>query len=186
MNLPNIITVLRFLLVPVTINALLDGQMGLALACFVVAGVSDGIDGWIARRFNMRTELGAYLDPLADKLLLVSVFVVLGFMGELPQWLVIASVSRDALIIGGVTLAAVMGHPVAMHPLMVSKANTVAQIALASLVLFELTFSPGPDWLRSGLVVVAALLTAASAAAYLIGWFRHMGGYGTQGTIDGK
>ena len=178
MNIPNIITVIRFLLVPVTVNALLDGQMALALAAFLVAGISDGIDGWIARRFHMHTELGAYLDPLADKVLLVSVFVVLGFMGELPKWLVIATVSRDALIVGAVTLSAVMANPVAMRPLMVSKANTVAQIALASVVLFELAVVPGPDWLRPGLVVLAALLTGASATAYLFSWFRHMGGHG--------
>ena len=178
MNIPNIITVIRFLLVPVTVNALLDGQMGLAFAAFLVAGISDGIDGWIARRFNMHTELGAYLDPLADKVLLVSVFVMLGFMGELPKWLVIATVSRDALIVGGVTLSAIMGNPVAMRPLMVSKMNTVAQIVLAATVLFELAVTPGPDWLRPGLVVVAALLTGASAAAYLFTWFRHMGGHG--------
>ena len=95
MTIPNLITILRFLLVPGVVFALLTDKMGWALAGFLVAGISDGIDGFIARQFNQRTELGAYLDPMADKVLLASVFVVLGYMGELPLWLVIAAVSRD-------------------------------------------------------------------------------------------
>ena len=100
MTIPNVITLLRFFLGPGVVFALLSGRMEWALAGFVIAGVSDGVDGFIARQFNQRSVLGAYLDPMADKLLLVSVFVVLGLMGNLPLWLVIAAVSRDALIIG--------------------------------------------------------------------------------------
>ena len=107
MTIPNLISILRLLLVPIVIWALLDGQVGWALGLFVLAGVSDGIDGFIARHFNQRSKLGAYLDPMADKLLLVSVFVVLGYMGELPLWLVIAAVSRDALIVSAVMLSTV-------------------------------------------------------------------------------
>lgn len=172
------ITILRFLLVPGVVFALLTGRMEWAFAGFVVAGVSDAIDGFIARQFNQRSELGAYLDPMADKLLLVSVFVVFGFMGELPLWLVIAAVSRDALIICAVLLSTVMGNPVAMKPLFVSKANTAAQIVLAAVVLAELAFQFefGPG--RVVLIVVCGLLTVASAAAYLVAWLRHMNGYG--------
>ncbi|MCB1427189.1 MAG: CDP-alcohol phosphatidyltransferase family protein [Zhengella sp.] len=180
MTIPNIITVLRFLLVPFIINAMLEGEMMLALAGFVLAGISDGVDGFIARHFDQRSELGAYLDPLADKLLLVSVFVVLGFIGELPQWLVIGIVSRDAMIVGAVTLSAVMGHPVQVKPLFVSKANTLAQILLAIVALGEMAFAPGPEWLRSGLITVTALLTGASAAAYLFTWLQHMSGNGAR------
>ena len=92
MTVANLITILRFLLVPVVVLALLQSRVDWALAGFLVAGISDGVDGFVARQFDQRSELGAYLDPMADKLLLVSVFVVLGYMGELPLWLVIAAV----------------------------------------------------------------------------------------------
>ncbi|EKF42871.1 CDP-alcohol phosphatidyltransferase [Nitratireductor indicus C115] len=177
MTIPNIITLLRFLLVPGVIFALLKGEFGWAFAGFLIAGISDGVDGFIARHFDQRTELGAYLDPIADKLLLVSVFVVLGYMAVLPLWLVIAVVSRDALIVGGVLLANVMGNPVAMKPLLVSKANTLVQILLALLVLAELTFAYNSGSVRLALIVATGLLTVASGAAYLVSWIKHMGGY---------
>ncbi|QDZ00980.1 CDP-alcohol phosphatidyltransferase family protein [Nitratireductor mangrovi] len=178
MTIPNIITILRFFLVPAVVFALLTGEMGWALAGFLVAGISDGVDGFIARHFDQRSELGAYLDPMADKLLLVSVFVVLGFMGELPLWLVIAAVSRDALIVAAVLLSTIMGNPVEVKPLFVSKANTAVQIVLAALVLAELAFALHFGPARWVLVIVSGLLTAASAAAYLVAWLRHMNGYG--------
>jgi len=178
LTIANLITILRFLLVPVIVLALLQSRMDWALAGFVIAGVSDGVDGFVARQFNQRSELGAYLDPMADKLLLVSVFVVLGFMGELPLWLVLAAVSRDALIIGAVLLSTIMGKPVAMKPLFVSKANTAMQIVLAAVVLAELAFGTGFGLTRQILVVLCGLLTVASAAAYLVSWLRHMAGNG--------
>ena len=178
MTIPNVITLLRVFLVPGVVFALLSGRMEWALAGFVIAGVSDGVDGFIARQFNQRSVLGAYLDPMADKLLLVSVFVVLGLMGNLPLWLVIAAVSRDALIIGAVLLSTIMGHPVEMKPLYVSKANTAMQIVLAAFILAELAFGVEFEMLRYGLIFLSGLLTVASAAAYLVGWLRHMSGYG--------
>jgi cardiolipin synthase len=181
-TIPNIITILRFLLVPAVVYALMSEELGWALAGFIVAGVSDGVDGFIARHFDQRSELGAYLDPIADKLLLVSVFVMLGIMGELPLWLVIAAVSRDALIVGAVLLSYVMGNPVVVKPLFVSKANTAVQITLAALVLFELSFSPLPGDLRAIMIVLSGLLTAGSAAAYLVAWLRHMNGDGESNT----
>ena len=174
MTIPNVITLLRFFLVPGVVFALLSGRMEWALAGFVIAGVSDGVDGFIARQFNQRSVLGAYLDPMADKLLLVSVFVVLGLMGNLPLWLVIAAVSRDALIIGAVLLSTIMGHPVEMKPLYVSKANTAMQIVLAAFILAELAFGVEFETLRYGLIFLSGLLTVASAAAYLVAWSRHM------------
>jgi cardiolipin synthase len=177
-TIPNLITILRFLLVPGVVFALLTDKMGWALAGFLIAGISDGIDGFIARQFNQRTELGAYMDPMADKLLLVSVFVVLGFMGELPLWLVIAAVSRDALIVGAVLLSNIMGKPVEMKPLLVSKANTAIQIILAATVLAELAFVRPFGPARVALIFLSGLLTVASAAAYLVGWMRHMSGNG--------
>lgn len=185
MTIPNVITILRFLLVPAVVFALLTDQRGLALAGFLVAGISDAVDGFIARHFDQRSELGAYLDPMADKLLLVSVFVVLGIMGELPLWLVIAAVSRDALIVAAVLLSTIMGNPVAMKPLFVSKANTAAQIVLAALVLAELAFGFQAGPARPAMVAACGLLTMASAAAYLVGWLRHMNGYGESNPTSG-
>lgn len=182
MTVPNIITILRLLLVPAVVYAMMSGELGWAFAGFIVAGISDGVDGFIARQFDQRSELGAYLDPMADKLLLVSVFVVLGQMGELPLWLVIGVVSRDALIVGAVLLSYVMGNPVIVKPLFVSKANTTAQILLAGLVLGELSLSAAIDNMRDALIVLTGLLTAASAAAYLVAWLRHMNGDGESDT----
>lgn len=167
---------MRLFLVPAVVWSLLTGNLDLAFAGFLAAGISDAVDGFIARHFDQRSELGAYLDPMADKLLLVSVFVVLGFMGELPSWLVVGAVSRDALIVSGVLLATIMGRPVAMKPLYVSKANTLFQIVLIVFVLGELAFGVDIGYLRQVLIVLSGLLTAASAGAYLVPWLRHMTG----------
>jgi cardiolipin synthase len=174
----NMITIVRLLLVPAVIYWLLSGEWRLAFAGFVIAGVSDAVDGFIARRFNQHSKLGAYLDPIADKLLLVSVFVVLGMLGELPLWLVIAAVSRDALIVGAVVLASLMASPLEMKPLLVSKANTAVQIVLASVVLAEVAFAMDFGAVRPGLIVLSGLLTVASAGAYLLAWSRHMSNNG--------
>ncbi|MDP3898491.1 MAG: CDP-alcohol phosphatidyltransferase family protein [Mesorhizobium sp.] len=184
MTIPNVITIMRFLLVPAVIYSLLTGYVGWAFACFLVAGISDGVDGFIARQFNQRSELGAYLDPMADKLLLVSVFLVLGYLAELPLWLVIAAVSRDALIVAAVMLSTVMGHPVAMKPLFVSKANTAMQIVLAAAVLAELAFQVSFGVLRESLAYLSGALTVASGAAYLVAWLKHMAGYAENDTPD--
>lgn len=175
-TLPNLITLGRFFLVPFVVYALLTGANTWALAGFMIAGVSDGVDGYIARRFDQRSELGAYLDPLADKLLLVSVFVVLGLRGDLPLWLVVAAVSRDVIIMGAVMLSTVMGNPVEMKPLLVSKANTAAQIVLAALVLAKLALGLDFGLFLDVVTLGTGLLTAASAAAYLVTWLRHMNG----------
>jgi cardiolipin synthase len=176
------ITILRLVLVPGVVLAMLQARWEWAFAGFVVAGISDGVDGFIARHFNQRSRLGAYLDPMADKLLLVSVFVVLGIAGELPLWLVVAVVSRDALIVFAVLLSSVMAQPVEMKPLMVSKANTAIQLVLAAVVLGELAFGIDIGALRPALIILSGLLTVASAAAYLVAWLRHMSGHGEGGT----
>lgn len=182
LTIPNLITIMRFVLVPAVVLAMLNMRWDWAFAGFLVAGISDGVDGFIARRFNQHSKLGAYLDPMADKVLLVSVFVVMGFIGELPLWLVVTMVSRDALIICAVLLSTVMAHPVEMKPLYVSKANTAAQIVLAAVVLGELALGLHLDPLRPALILLSGVLTVASAAAYLVAWLRHMSGYGEGST----
>lgn len=176
MNIPNLITLGRVILVPVVFWLLVSGQTQLAFFAFVLAGVSDAVDGFIAKRFGLSTELGAYLDPLADKLLIVSIFVALGVMGTLPSWLVIAVVSRDILIVLGVMLSWVLDQPVRIRPLIVSKANTLAQLVLAATVLADEGFGLGLVTLRVLLVWITGVLTVASLAAYLRAWLRHMSG----------
>ncbi|MDQ8699411.1 CDP-alcohol phosphatidyltransferase family protein [Hyphomicrobium sp. LHD-15] len=176
MNIPNLITLGRVILVPVVFWLLVSGQTQLAFFAFVLAGVSDAVDGFIAKRFGLATELGAYLDPLADKLLIVSIFVALGVRGALPSWLVIAVVSRDILIIVGVMLSWLLDHPVRISPLVVSKANTAAQIVLAGTVLADDGFGLGLEIIRIGLVWIVGALTVASLWAYLRAWLRHMSG----------
>lgn len=164
-------------LVPVVFWLLLSRRYELAFVLFVAAGITDALDGWIAKRFNMKTELGAYLDPLADKLLVACIFVALGVLGELPSWLVIAVVSRDVLIIAAVVLSWMLGNPVTIRPFIVSKANTAAQITLAAVVMADLAFALGVGQLRLLLVWITVALTLASLAAYMRAWLRHMAGY---------
>jgi cardiolipin synthase len=173
-NIPNLISVVRLLLVPLTVWLIISEAYGYAFASFMVAGVSDGIDGYLARRFDWRSRLGAYLDPLADKALLVSVFVTLGFLKLIPAWLVIIVVSRDALIVGAVLLSRLMDHPVHVRPLMVSKVNTVAQIVFAVAVLGTAALGKPLDVPVGWGSIPVALLTALSGAAYLASWLRHM------------
>lgn len=175
MTIPNIITIARFLLVPAIIYALAHGQMTLAFALFVAAGVSDGIDGFIARQFNQRSELGAWMDPIADKLLIVSVFIMLGITGGFPDWLVILVVSRDVLIVGAVILASIMDQPMGADPIRVSKANTAAQILLVASKLLELAFQVSLGPVVPIVTAAVAVLTILSAASYLRIWMRHMG-----------
>src|SRR5260370_4856839 len=104
LNLPNVISLGRLLLVPLAISLILDGRYYAAFWIFVIAGVSDAVDGFIAKRFDRRTRLGALLDPLADKVLLVSVYVTLGVSGQLWTWLVVLVVFRDIMIVGGFLL----------------------------------------------------------------------------------
>jgi cardiolipin synthase len=174
-SIPNIITLGRILLVPIIIWAIASNQMEIAFAIFVIAGVSDAVDGFLAKRFNMSSELGALLDPLADKALLVSIYVALGIWGAVPRWLVILVVSRDIMIVGAVIVSWLFGRPIPMKPLMVSKLNTVAQVAFAALVLASLAFGFRSSPYEIILMVAVAILTLLSVSLYLVEWVRHMG-----------
>jgi cardiolipin synthase len=173
-TLPNLITVGRIVLVPVVIWAITSGNMLLAFWLFVAAGVSDGVDGFLAKKLNARTEFGAYLDPIADKALLMSIYVTLSTEGLLPRWIVIAVVSRDIMIMGAVVLSWIMNKPVEIHPLIVSKLNTAAQIALAALVLASTGFNFDPGQAKTVALLLTGALTIVSAAAYLVEWMKHM------------
>jgi cardiolipin synthase len=181
LTIPNFITIARLIGVPVVVWLIIADQYLAAVSLFILAGLSDAADGFIAKRYGATSELGAFLDPIADKALLVSVFVTLGYEGILPAWLIILTVSRDILIIGGVILSYVMANPVAMKPLWVSKLNTVAQIILIALVLANQAGLAVSTIVVTTLVMAVAGLTIASASAYLVDWVRHMAG-GTEGS----
>lgn len=175
-TLPNFITIARLISVPLIVWLMIADRFVEATVLFVVAGVSDAADGFIAKRFGAISELGAYLDPVADKALLVSVFVTLGFKDILPPWLIVLVVSRDLFIIGGMLLAYVLSNPMPVKPLWVSKVNTAAQILLIAFVLADLSSGISllvPIWI---MVIGVAVLTVSSAGAYLIEWVRHMAG----------
>lgn len=180
MSIPNLITLGRILLVPVVVWAIIYGEMGLAFVLFLAAGISDAIDGFLAKRFNMASELGAYLDPLADKALIVSIYVTLGIAGKIPLWLVILVVSRDIMIIGAVMLSWLLGNPLKVKPLLVSKLNTVAQIVFACVVLASLSFDLHTEGLVMVLIGIVAALTLASVAAYVREFIRHMNAVTTE------
>jgi cardiolipin synthase len=174
LTIPNLITLGRILLVPVVVWAIASGEMRIAFLLFLAAGLSDAVDGFLAKRFGMATELGAYLDPLADKAMLVSIYVVLAVIGAIPLWLVILVVSRDIMIVGAVILSWLVDKPVALKPLLVSKLNTVAQIALALLVIAARAFEFDASILAYALMALVAVLTLLSVAFYLAAWVRHI------------
>jgi cardiolipin synthase len=172
--IPNVLTVLRLLMVPLIVLLMIEHQMRLAFVLFVIAGLTDGLDGFLAKRYGWTTELGAWLDPAADKALLVSIYVTLGLFGTIPLWLVFLVVSRDLLIIGAIMLSWMMNRPVKMKPLLVSKVNTAGQIILAATVLANLGFGLGAGKLVVFLIMFVAVFTILSAMAYLRDWFKHM------------
>jgi cardiolipin synthase len=183
-SLPNIITLGRVILVPIIFWLLVTGNSQAAFYLVVIAGLSDAVDGFLAKRFGLETGLGAYLDPLADKLLIVSLYIALGVSKALPLWLVVAVVSRDILIVAAVLISGVFGQPLQMKPLTISKANTVAQIVLAATVLAAEGFALQIDGMRTALVWITGTLTVLSLAIYLKTWLRHMAGY-EPGASDG-
>jgi cardiolipin synthase (CMP-forming) len=174
LNLPNLITIGRILMVPVVVWAIASNEMKAAFVLFLLAGVSDAVDGFLAKRFHMKSELGAYLDPLADKVLIVSIYVALGITESIPRWIVILVVSRDILIVGGIMVASLLGKPMWVRPVLVSKLNTVAQIVYACLVLAALAFGFTAQTGERVLMVAVAVLTLASIGFYMREWVVHM------------
>ncbi len=172
MTLPNAITLARLCAVPLAVWLVLRGDLATAFWLFVGAGVSDGFDGWIARRWKTRSLVGAILDPIADKALLVSMFVTLAIMHVLPDWLAILVVFRDVLIVGGVLLLYVMGQMVLIKPILISKLNTVLQIALAALALLFNGYGLVGHWAYAALTLdimvwLVTVTTLASGVAYV-------------------
>lgn len=177
-NLPNLITLARLCAAPVMVWLILDDAWMAAFVVFVLAGLSDALDGFIAKRFRAGTRVGGFLDPLADKVMLVSVFVALGLSGRLPAWLVILVVFRDLFIIGGALLVHTLTGRLEMEPLMISKLNTVAQFVLPAVLLGGLGTGLGVAPIELALVYIVAATTLASGAAYIVVWAHRAGELG--------
>ena len=172
-EIPNIITLLRILLVIPIITLLLHEEFSYALLLYTVAGVSDGLDGYIAKRYNYVSRLGSILDPLADKLLLVSTYLVLAWLELLPWWLVLAVILRDLLIVAGAAAYFLLIGKYEMEPSLISKVNTFAQIVLGlAIVLSESLLGFLPAWLTDWLVLVVLGTTVVSGADYVWTWGR--------------
>jgi cardiolipin synthase len=171
-HLPNLICVLRIVLVVPIVAALQRGDYLLTLGLFVVAAVSDGLDGFLAKRFNWTSELGRFLDPLADKLLLVAVFVTASWVGIAPWWLAAAAIARDLVIAVGALIFRLWFGPLRGRPTMISKVNTLLQILfLCAAVLAAATGVP-PREVVAALALITLLTTIASGAHYLGQFFK--------------
>ncbi|MBT8340208.1 MAG: CDP-diacylglycerol--glycerol-3-phosphate 3-phosphatidyltransferase [Desulfatitalea sp.] len=166
-NIPNILTVVRILLVPVFVILLMRNLYPHALAVFILAGVSDGLDGFIARYFNQRTDLGAYLDPLADKLLLVCAYTTLAVLKIIPAWIAVLVIARDVIIIMGIAVLALTEKPYRIRPTLLSKCNTSCQIIFIVLALFDPIHIRLAHWYTAMLWLTTAM-TILSGMHYIV------------------
>ena len=171
MNWPNFLSFLRIFSVPVLIWLVVEDYTTGALWLFALAGVTDALDGFIAKRFHMETTLGRYLDPLADKLLLLSGFITLTLLDLLPLWLTLLVVTRDVVIVGGALVYQVMTGTLEIKPLLISKVNTVSQMWLLLLVLQHAVNGTLQGWLEP-FIWLTAITTLLSGGSYIFEWSR--------------
>ncbi len=169
-QIPNLLTLLRILACPVLVLLLYERQYEAALGVFLVAGITDGLDGYIAKRFNCVTSLGSMLDPIADKLLIASSYAMLALLGDIPFWLLVAVMFRDIVIIVGYLILVNMERDVPMNPSYSSKLNTFMQICLVVAVLIQqsalLNVAPLIVFLIAGVLIT----TAISGIQYVWYW----------------
>jgi len=171
-DIPNLITSLRILLVPPFLWLLLQEHYRMALLLFVIAGVSDALDGFLAKHYGWTSELGGILDPIADKLLLIGALLALGWLNELPAWLVALAIFRDAVIIAGAVSYHLLIERVRGDPLLISKLNTLLQLTLVFAVIVNYGVFPLPPGVLTGLIDLTALTLIWSGAAYVWQWGR--------------
>ncbi|MGB5639111.1 MAG: CDP-alcohol phosphatidyltransferase family protein, partial [Sedimenticolaceae bacterium] len=171
-HLPNLISVARIILVGPVAWSLLNERFGLAIWLFLVAGASDGLDGFLAKRFGWSSRLGGILDALADKLLLTSTFFCLWWLGVFPWWLVLSILARDLVIVVGATVYNFRIETVHPAPTLVSKLNTFLQIALAAVGVVKLGFGGIPGWIMQALIWSVMLTVLLSGAGYIREWTR--------------
>jgi cardiolipin synthase len=171
-DIPNLISILRiFLSIPV-VWMLLEQQFGVALVLFLVAGISDGLDGFLAKRYGWQSQLGGLLDPLADKVLLVSSYLSLALIGVVPVWLVLLVILRDLVIVTGALVYHFRVTELEAEPSMISKTNTLAQIVLVLSVVLDRGLMPLPDLFISTMIWLVVLTTLASGINYVWVWSR--------------
>ncbi len=180
-HLPNLISVARIILVGPVAWSLLNERFGLAIWLFLVAGASDGLDGFLAKRFGWSSRLGGILDALADKLLLTSTFFCLWWLGVFPWWLVLSILARDLVIVVGATVYNFRIETVQPAPTLVSKLNTFLQIALAAVGVIKLGFGGIPGWIMQTLIWSVMLTVLLSGAGYIREWTRRARVGGTHG-----
>jgi cardiolipin synthase len=171
-DLPNIITFLRFLLIPPVVLLLLHRRYGLAMLVFAVAGFSDALDGYLAKRYCWHSRLGGLLDPIADKLMLLSGFVTLAWLGALPVWLVALIILRDVVIVTGAIVYHLRIEKLEADPSLISKFNTLAQILLVMAVMFSHAFQKLPQYWMDALIYGVLVTTLWSGFDYVWTWGR--------------
>ncbi|NOR41270.1 MAG: CDP-alcohol phosphatidyltransferase family protein [Gammaproteobacteria bacterium] len=171
-DIPNIITVFRFLLVPPVVWLMLNQRFGAALIVFGIAGFSDALDGYLAKRYNWTSRLGSLLDPLADKLLLLSDFITLAWLHWIPLWLVSLVILRDLIIVAGAIVYHMRIEQLDAEPSLVSKLNTVTQILLVLAVMFTQAVQELPALWLDVLLYSVLVTTVWSGLDYIWTWGR--------------
>jgi cardiolipin synthase len=166
MNLPNILTLTRVLMIPFFVIFIINKHFGWALITFMIAGITDGVDGLIARITHQRTELGAYLDPIADKLLLFAAFITLAIIEVIPSWLVVIVITRDVIILVGFLVMLLTNYHPKINPSLLSKMTTVFQILTIVLVLF-MGYYPAFKQISMIAIYGTAVMTVLSGAHYI-------------------
>lgn len=171
-QLPNCISIFRLVLVAPIIWSLFSGYYQLSFFLFIIAGVSDGLDGFLARTFHWTSQFGAIMDPLADKLLMVLTYLTLGYLGHLPYWIVAIVIGRDIIIIsGGLAYRILIEEPV-YKPTFISKLNTVLQLWLVVAILFNQVYGILSNQLIEISMYVVASTTITSCLDYMWSWGR--------------
>jgi cardiolipin synthase (CMP-forming) len=171
-HIPNIISAIRILLVVPIALALAQQRLALSIALFAAAAASDAADGFLARRFGWRSELGALLDPIADKLLLATVFITLSFLKLVPFWLMAAAVTRDVIIVSGAAAYRMVIGPLTAHPSFISKANTLCQGAFILAVVSRAKISMPPEWVATWLGALMFAMVVVSGIDYVLVYGR--------------
>ena len=166
-HIPNMITFLRIALLIPFMYCLHHNRYDVAFYIFFFAGLSDGLDGYLARRYNWQSQLGGMLDPISDKLFVSCSYLSLGWLGQLPWWLVFLVLARDVIIVAGVAVYQMLIGPVAFHSTMLSKTNTVLQGFIVFGTLFQMAFTTLPIWLFWGLIYLTSATTAISCLHYI-------------------
>jgi len=169
MNLPNAITIIRILLIPLFLYKVLQGEMVFATMVYLTAAISDALDGFIARVWNLQTKLGTFLDPMADKLLITASFLVLSVLKIIPLWLALAVISRDIIIVGGSLLVYLMKEELTISPQPIGKVTTFFQFSYILLVLIQSSFDTSfPTNLHGPMILITGVLTIISGVVYIL------------------